>query len=55
MAEKAQACDDCGLLFDSTHAVQRYVKNWCPENVQHTKRKIEASDEPDSKRIKMYL
>ena len=27
------ACDDCGLLFDSAHDVQRHVKRgWCPEN-----------------------
>ncbi|WAR02810.1 YMD3-like protein, partial [Mya arenaria] len=32
MAEKGQACDDCGLLFDSAHDVQRHVKRgWCPE------------------------
>ena len=26
MAEKGQACDDCGLLFDTVHDVQRHVK-----------------------------
>ncbi|WAR23034.1 hypothetical protein MAR_036703 [Mya arenaria] len=32
MAEKGQACDDCGLLFDSAHNVQRHVtRGWCPE------------------------
>ncbi|WAQ96109.1 hypothetical protein MAR_028799 [Mya arenaria] len=32
MAEKGQPCDDCGLLFDSAHDVQRHVKRgWCPE------------------------
>ncbi|WAQ94777.1 hypothetical protein MAR_007248 [Mya arenaria] len=32
MAEKGQACDDCRLLFDSAHDVQRHVKlGWCPE------------------------
>ena len=30
MADKGQACDDCGLLFDSVHDVQRHMKNgWC--------------------------
>lgn len=42
MADKAQACDDCGLLFDSAHDVQRHVKRgWCSEN-----------DEPPAKRAK---
>ena len=26
MAEKGQACDDCSLLFDTIHDVQRHVK-----------------------------
>ena len=31
MAEKGQACDDCGLLFNTVHDVQRHVKRgWCP-------------------------
>lgn len=25
-------CDDCGVLLDSMHDLQRYVKSWCPEN-----------------------
>ncbi|WAR22341.1 hypothetical protein MAR_016315 [Mya arenaria] len=33
MAGKAQACDDCGLLFDLGHDVQRHVKSgWCSIN-----------------------
>ena len=33
MADKGQACDDCGLLFDSVYDVQRHMKNgWCREN-----------------------
>ncbi|XP_045201506.2 uncharacterized protein LOC123555043 [Mercenaria mercenaria] len=33
MAENTNACDDCGLLFDSSHDVQRHVKRgWCAEN-----------------------
>ncbi|MCG8046492.1 MAG: hypothetical protein JAY66_12575, partial [Candidatus Thiodiazotropha taylori] len=31
MTDKTHACDDCGLLFDSTHDVQRHLKRgWCP-------------------------
>ena len=40
MAEKSQACDDCGLLFDTIHDVQRHVKRgWCPETTQSKKGK----------------
>jgi hypothetical protein len=41
MAEKGNACDDCGLLFDSQHDVQRQMKRgWCHEyNMTSTKRK----------------
>ncbi|WAR25193.1 hypothetical protein MAR_010897 [Mya arenaria] len=37
--DKGQACDDCGQLFDTTHDVQRHVKNgWCPEHRESKKR-----------------
>ncbi|WAR24132.1 YMD3-like protein [Mya arenaria] len=46
MAEKAKPCDDCGLLFDSIHDVQRHVKSgWCPET-------RETIGEPPEKRRK---
>ena len=33
MADKSNSCDDCGLVFDTMHDVQRHVKSgWCPEN-----------------------
>ena len=50
MADKGQACDDCGLLFDSVHDVQRHMKNgWCPENREPLAKrmKIEESIESD--------
>ena len=25
-------CDDCGIVFDNTHALQRHVKRGCPED-----------------------
>ena len=29
--DNGHSCDDCGLLFDSAHDVQRHVKRgWCP-------------------------
>lgn len=44
-------CDDCGLLFDSAHDVQRHVKRgWCPENNEppFKKQKLEVTNESDS-------
>jgi hypothetical protein len=26
------SCDDCGLIFQDTHDLQRHVKKWCPES-----------------------
>ncbi|KAL4234888.1 hypothetical protein ACF0H5_006530 [Mactra antiquata] len=50
--EKTNVCDDCGLLFDSIHDVQRHVKNWCQRN-GHNKRKIEDTNEPVLKRMRL--
>ena len=40
--QKMSSCDDCGIMFDNTHDLQRHVKNWCPEN---RKRKREDDDD----------
>lgn len=37
------SCDDCGLVFDSTHDLQRHIKTWCPEN-ENRKRKLPLVD-----------
>lgn len=47
MSDKMNSCDDCGLLFDTAHDVQRHVKQgWCAESQEPftKKRKLEASD-----------
>ncbi|WAQ94829.1 YMD3-like protein [Mya arenaria] len=36
MAGKGKACDDCGLLFDSAHDVQRHVKRGCCPETRET-------------------
>ena len=37
MADKMNSCDDCGLLFDTSHDVQRHVKRgWCTEGHELT-------------------
>ena len=46
--EKGQPCDDCGVLFDSTHDVQRHVKSGnCPENMDNNKRKHDEISDSD--------
>lgn len=44
------SCDDCGLVFDSTHDLQRHIKRWCPEN-DNRKRQLSLDDyeEPPQK------
>ena len=26
------SCDDCGIVFNDVHDIQRHVKTWCPES-----------------------
>ena len=44
----SDVCDDCGIVFDNTHALQRHAKRGCPED---------DSDEeiPSAKRAKFEL
>ena len=40
--QQMPSCDNCGIMFDNRHVLQRHVKNWCPEN---RKRKREDDDD----------
>ncbi|KAK3084610.1 hypothetical protein FSP39_016240 [Pinctada imbricata] len=48
--EKMHSCDDCGLVFENIHDLQRHVKSWCPEN---RKRKHDEDDERIYKKMKL--
>ena len=49
MADKGQACDDCGLLFDSVHDVQRHMKNgWCRENREPLAKRMKTEESNES-------
>jgi hypothetical protein len=48
------SCDDCGLLFENMHDLQRHVKRWCPENFS-LKRKRNEEDEEDQPNSKRFL
>jgi hypothetical protein len=37
------SCDDCGVVLDSMHDLQRHIKTWCPES-ESLKRKREDED-----------
>ncbi|CAG2202734.1 unnamed protein product [Mytilus edulis] len=41
--EKMPSCDDCGVVLDSMHDLQRHIKHWCPEN-EYLKRKRDNED-----------
>ena len=46
--EDMPSCDDCGLLFETMHDLQRHVKTWCLENT--AKRRMDEDKAPPSKR-----
>ncbi|KAK3106137.1 hypothetical protein FSP39_013511 [Pinctada imbricata] len=47
------SCDDCGIVFENVHDLQRHIKKWCPEN-EDRKRKREdiEGDEVVFKKVK---
>ena len=52
MADKMNACDDCGLLFDTPHDVQRHVKRgWCAETQEPAQKKQKMEEESDTESL----
>ena len=50
MVDKTLACDECGLLFDTSHHEQRHLKQgWCPMNSKPLTKRMKSEDsiEPD--------
>lgn len=48
------SCDDCGLVFDNIHDVQRHIKeNWCP--AQQKRRRESDDEEPESPKKTKWL
>jgi hypothetical protein len=39
------SCDDCGILFENVHDLQRPIKTWCPEQNQLKRKQPEALSE----------
>ena len=47
--EDVPSCDDCGLVFNNAHDLQRNIKRWCPESTFKRKRK-NVEEEPSAKK-----
>lgn len=50
-SDKMPSCDDCGLVFENSHDLQKHVKGWCPEQPS-IKRKLLDDENISSKRMK---
>lgn len=48
------SCDDCGLVFDSTHDLPRHIKRWCPEN-DNRKRQLSLDDYEEPPKKKRHI
>lgn len=46
-SEELPSCDDCGLVFENVHDLQRHVKKWCPENVLPKRKREDEEMEED--------
>lgn len=46
-SEDMQSCDDCGIVFENMHDLQRRVKKWCPENVSLKRKRNDEEMEED--------
>ena len=40
------SCDQCGIMFEDLHDLQRHIQNWCPENPAKRAR-VELEKEPE--------
>jgi hypothetical protein len=43
--EDMPSCDDCGLVFESMHDLQRHIKRWCPENNKRKDNDVEMEED----------
>ena len=52
--ESMSSCDDCGLIFENMHDLQRHIKTWCPENgsIKRRREEEDIEDQPPSNKIK---
>ncbi|KAK3105224.1 hypothetical protein FSP39_020148 [Pinctada imbricata] len=48
--DKMHSCDDCGLISENIHDLQRHVKTWCPESRKRTR---DEDDELTHKKLRL--
>lgn len=46
-SEDMSSCDDCGIVFENMHDLQRHIKTWCPENVPLKRKRDNEEIEED--------
>lgn len=46
-SEDMPSCDDCGIVFENMHDLQRQVKKWCYENVSLKRKRNDEEMEED--------
>lgn len=46
-SEDMPSCDDCGIVFENMHDLQRHVKKWCPINVSLKRKRDDEEMEED--------
>lgn len=53
-SEDMPSCDDCGIVFENMHDLQRHIKTWCPENLSLKRKRDDKEiqeDQPPQKWI----
>lgn len=45
------SCEDCGIVFENLHDLQKHIKTWCPE--QQPAKRDHDYESPPEKRIKL--
>ncbi|XP_021369693.1 zinc finger homeobox protein 4-like [Mizuhopecten yessoensis] len=45
------SCEDCGVVFENLHDLQKHIKNWCPDQ-SPLKRKMSEEDSLPDKKMK---
>lgn len=54
-SEDMPSCDDCGILFENIHDLQRHIKTWCHENVPLKRKRDDEEMEEDQPPQKWIL
>ena len=50
MDAKCYSCDDCGILFDDMHDLQRHIRTWCPESSPSKRPRLNGNGERNGQR-----